>query len=48
MRLDPEELIVTTFDVGTESDELLPTIGPDQPTPATACRWCPPNSADCG
>lgn len=48
MRLDPQDLIVTSFDTEAESDALkLPTIDTNDPTPATACRWCPPGSTDC-
>ncbi|HYW11339.1 MAG TPA: hypothetical protein VE871_05260 [Longimicrobium sp.] len=41
MRLDPEDLIVTSFDIG-DQDALQPIIGPQNPTPDTGCRWCPP------
>lgn len=41
MRLDPQDLVVTSFDTG-EQDELAPTLGPQDPTPDTGCRWCPP------
>lgn len=48
MKLDPQDLVVTSFDTGVDGDtDLLPTIGPDDPTPATACRWCPPGTTDC-
>lgn len=42
MRLDPQDLVVTSFDLG-DQDAALPTIiGPQNPTPDTGCRWCPP------
>jgi hypothetical protein len=46
MKLNPEDLIVTSFDTG-DQDAVLPTIGPQDPTPDTGCRWCPPASDGC-
>lgn len=47
MKLDPDELEVTSFD--TESSEvssILPT-NPNEPTPGTFCRICPEGTGDC-
>lgn len=42
MKLDPQDLVVTSFDTGDQDALLVPTIGPQDPTPDTGCRWCPP------
>jgi hypothetical protein len=43
MKLNPDDLDVTSFDPGMESDEILDSIDthPNDPTPATHCRICP-------
>jgi hypothetical protein len=50
MKLNPEELNVTSFDTGAEADYLSPvatirTI--NDPTAATRCYYCPPATLDC-
>jgi hypothetical protein len=58
MKLNPEELQVTSFE--TNGDELvavpttdgpvrpIDTIGTiGHPTPMTFCYWCPPKTLDC-
>lgn len=46
MKLNPEELTVSTFETsGTSPDVIIaPTT---DPTAQTNCYWCPPQSADC-
>lgn len=44
MKLNPDDLDVTSFDAGPGDDELFSgTIDthPNDPTPATVCRICP-------
>jgi hypothetical protein len=44
MKLHPEDLDVTSFETGAESDALVGTTttrDPNDPTPATFCRICP-------
>jgi hypothetical protein len=43
MRLDPEDLIVTSFGTSAELGDSPGTLGP--PTPGTGCGWCPPDDA---
>lgn len=42
MRLDPEDLIVTSFGTGPELTDSPGTFGP--PTPGTGCGVCPPDA----
>lgn len=44
MKLDPEQLEVTTFDAGASVDSLRP---PTDPTANTDCYWCPGDTFDC-
>lgn len=41
MKLNPEELVVVTFETSDEAAALPGTIGPNHPTPATRCFDCP-------
>lgn len=41
MRLDPEDLIVTSFGTSSEIVDALPT---GHPTPGTWCGVCPPDA----
>jgi hypothetical protein len=44
MKLNPDDLDVTSFDPGAQEDELFGDsidTNPNDPTPATACRICP-------
>lgn len=43
MRLDPEDLVVTSFGTSDEGSGTTPGMGP--PTPGTGCGWCPPDDA---
>ncbi len=43
MRLDPEDLVVTSFGTSTQLGDSPGTFGP--PTPGTGCGWCPPSDA---
>ena len=43
MRLDPEDLVVTSFGTSDESSDS--TLVPGPPTPGTGCGWCPPSDA---
>jgi hypothetical protein len=49
MKLNPEELTVTSFDTAAREDYLSPvtirTI--NDPTAATHCYYCPPATLDC-
>lgn len=49
MKLNPDDLDVTSFDTGPEEDERLvdTIVSPNEPTPATFCRICPERSTDC-
>jgi hypothetical protein len=42
MKLNPEELVVSSFETSQEAAALPVTIGPYDPTPMTRCFWCPP------
>lgn len=42
MKLNPEELVVTSFETSQDAAALPGTIGPYEPTPMTRCYWCPP------
>ncbi len=47
MKLNPDDLNVTSFDVdGAEISPILPT-NPNDPTPATWCRICPEGTGNC-
>jgi hypothetical protein len=41
MKLNPEELVVVTFETSDEAAALPGTIGPNHPTPMTRCFDCP-------
>lgn len=41
MKLNPEELVVVTFETSDEAAALPGTLGPNHPTPATRCFDCP-------
>jgi hypothetical protein len=49
MKLNPEDLNVTSFDVEPEYQEDVATIitNPNDPTPATFCRICPEGTTNC-
>jgi DNA-binding LacI/PurR family transcriptional regulator len=49
MKLNPEDLSVTSFDTGAEADYLSPVtiVTINDPTAATRCYYCPPASSDC-
>jgi hypothetical protein len=47
MKLNPEELVVTSFDTAADAVKAPGTIGPYEPTPMTYCYWCPPGTFDC-
>jgi hypothetical protein len=47
MKLNPEELDVTSFDIGAEADYLSPIRTINDPTAATRCFICPPATSDC-
>ena len=48
MKLNPEELVVSSFETGEASAAAVPTtIGPYDPTPMTYCYWCPARTLDC-
>jgi hypothetical protein len=40
VKLNPEDLVVTTFAIDPAASESLPTIGTNGPTPATNCDDC--------
>ena len=42
MKLNPEELVVASFETADATAALPITIGPYEPTPMTRCYWCPP------
>jgi hypothetical protein len=48
MTLNPDELVVTSFDTESapdgDADVMTP---PNDPTPATYCRWCPEATFTC-
>lgn len=49
MKLTLENLTVESFETGTElvpGDEVIATH-PNDPTPATRCRWCPEATFTC-
>ncbi len=45
MKLNPEELTVSSFETQSEEAVISPTT--NEPTPATYCRWCPEPSFTC-
>lgn len=45
MKLNPEELVVSTFE--TSDPAAAGPIGPYDPTPMTYCYWCPPRTIGC-
>jgi hypothetical protein len=48
MRLNPEELVVSSFDVGGQDElEAAGTHSPVCPTPQTACFVCPVETYTC-
>ena len=49
MKLDLADLVVLSFETGVDDESLNPTTldTPTDPTPATACRWCPPDTVGC-
>jgi hypothetical protein len=47
MKLDPEDLVVASFETSAEAIALPGTIGPYDPTPMTRCYYCPPKTIDC-
>jgi hypothetical protein len=48
MRLNPEDLVVSSFDVGGEDElDVAGTQSPVCPTPQTACFVCPAVTYDC-
>ena len=42
MRLNPDELIVSSFQTAEAAESIVGPIGPYDPTPMTRCYWCPP------
>lgn len=44
MKLNPEELVVSSFETADAAAALPVTIGPYDPTPMTRCFWCPPQT----
>jgi hypothetical protein len=47
MKLNPEELVVSSFQTSEREAVIAPTTGTYQPTPMTFCYWCPPKTVDC-
>lgn len=48
MKLNPEELIVSTFAANASPVDELPTVDTNNPTPQTHCDDCPlPSLFDC-
>ena len=48
MKLNPESLVVASFETSQPAAAALPTtIGPYDPTRMTYCYWCPPQTIDC-
>ncbi|HEY0020359.1 MAG TPA: hypothetical protein VGC13_28940 [Longimicrobium sp.] len=45
MKLNPEELVVASFDTG--ADAVKAPGGTYEPTPMTFCYWCPGETYDC-
>jgi hypothetical protein len=39
MKLNPDELVVSSFETADAASPILPVT--DDPTPATRCFWCP-------
>lgn len=46
MKLNPDDLSVTSFDTSASADAVAGPIGTYQPTPMTYCYWCPPKTID--
>jgi hypothetical protein len=49
MKLNPDALVVTSFETGGDEDLLIPagTQSPVCPTPNTACFVCDPPTCNC-
>ena len=47
MKLNPDELIVASFETSPSADAAAPTTISYDPTPMTYCYWCPPKTLDC-
>jgi hypothetical protein len=45
-RLNPDEIEVETFDTSLPEETIIVT-SPNDPTPATRCRWCPDETNTC-
>lgn len=45
-RLNPDEIEVETFDISLPEETIIVT-SPNDPTPATRCRWCPDETNTC-
>lgn len=46
MKLNPDDLSVTSFDTSASADAIGGPTGTYQPTPMTYCYWCPPKTID--
>lgn len=47
MKLNPEDLVVTSFQTGEAEAIIAATTTIGDPTPMTRCYWCPPKTIDC-
>jgi hypothetical protein len=46
VKLNPEALVVTSFETSEEADSILATtFVPLDPTPMTRCYYCPPQTS---
>jgi hypothetical protein len=42
MKLNPDELVVSSFETAESTADIVGPGGTYDPTPMTRCYWCPP------